>query len=99
MNNRTLVSFTLVLATTFSARAHVQVPALFSDNMVLQQGVPLSIWGWAHEGDVVTASFRGQKVSATTHNLKWSLKLRALKAGGPDTLTLSTKSQTLQFTN
>ncbi|MCU0785686.1 MAG: sialate O-acetylesterase, partial [Verrucomicrobia bacterium] len=35
----------------------------------------------------------------TAHNLKWSLKLRALKAGGPDTLTLSTKTQTRQLTN
>jgi sialate O-acetylesterase len=82
-----------------SVRAELQLPALFSDNMVLQQGVPVTFWGWADDGDVVTVQFRGQKVSATAHNLKWSLRLRALKPGGPDTLTLSTKTQTRQLTN
>ena len=99
MKRTLLTALGILLAATFETRAHIQLPAMFSDNMVLQQGMALPIWGWAHEGDVVTVQFRGQKVSATTHNLKWSLKLRALKAGGPDTLTLSTKSQTLQFTN
>jgi sialate O-acetylesterase len=82
-----------------STRAELQLPALFSDNMVLQQGMPVTVWGWADDGDVVTVKFRGQTVSATTHNLKWSVKLRALKAGGPDTLTISTKTQTRQLTN
>lgn len=100
MKKRILVSFTAaLLASVFTARAHIQVPAVFSDNMVLQQGAPVTVWGWAHEGDKVTVSFRGQKVSATTHNLKWSVKLRALKAGGPDTLTIATDDHKLQFTN
>jgi sialate O-acetylesterase len=81
------------------ARAELQLPALFSDNMVLQQGDSVTVWGWADDGDVVTVQFRGEKVDTTAHNLKWSLKLRALKAGGPDTLTLSTKTQTRQLTN
>src|SRR5439155_10873956 len=99
MKRTPLLACGLLLAATFTAWAHIQLPAMFSDNMVLQQGAPVPIWGWAHEGDVVTVQFRGQKTSATTLNLKWSLKLRALKPGGPDTLTLSTKSQTLQLTN
>lgn len=89
----------IFLSAILNSRAHIQVPAMFSDNMVLQQGVPVPVWGYAHEGDVVTVTFRGQKFSATAHNLKWSLKLRALKAGGPDTLTIATKAHSLQFTN
>lgn len=84
---------------TLSARAELQLPALFSENMVLQQGVPVTIWGWADDGEVVTVKFRGQQVSATTHNLKWLLQLRPLKAGGPDTLTIATDSQSIEFTN
>ena len=95
---RIFISLWLALA-AIPARAELQLPALFSDNMVLQQGVPVTLWGWADDGDVVTVQFRGQKISATAHNLKWSLKLRALKAGGPDTLTISTKTQTRQLTN
>ncbi len=82
-----------------SVCAQLQLPALFSDNMVLQQGVPIPLWGWANEGEVVTVKFRGQTVSAKTHNLKWSLTLGELKAGGPDTLTITAKAQVLQFTN
>ena len=92
-------SFLFSLSVAMVVRAELQLPALFSDNMVLQQGVPVTVWGWADDGDVVTVEFRGQTVSATAHNLKWSLKLHALKAGGPDTLTLSTKTQTRQLTN
>lgn len=97
MKRTSLVALLLSLAV--SARAHVQLPALFSDNMVLQQGMPVTVWGYAHDGDVVTVKFRGQKVSATTHNLKWSVKLRSLKAGGPDTLTIATDDHTTTLTN
>ncbi len=79
--------------------AAVKPAPLFSDNMVLQQGQRVPVWGWADDGEVVTVQFRNQKVTTTTRNLKWQVNLRALKAGGPETFTISTKSETLQFTN
>ena len=45
-----------------AARAEVRLPGLFSDNMVVQQGMRVAVWGWADEGEDVTVSFRGQKV-------------------------------------
>ena len=30
-----------------AARAEVRLAALFSDNAVLQQGLPIKVWGWA----------------------------------------------------
>ncbi len=89
----------LLLGLAFNAGAQLKLPALFSDDMVLQQGVPVTIWGWAEDGDKVTVKFRGQTVSATAHNLKWTMKLRPLKPGGPDTLTIATKKQRLQINN
>ncbi len=89
----------LSLLLGIGARAELQLPPLFSDNMVLQQGTSVPVWGWADDGEVVTVKFRGQTVSATTQNLKWSAKLRALKAGGPDTLTISTKTKTFTLKN
>jgi len=89
----------LVLAFAASANGELQLPALFSDNMVLQQGMPVPVWGWAEEGDAVTVSFRGKSVSATTRNLKWSVKLPALKPGGPDVLVVSTKGRTVRLAN
>jgi sialate O-acetylesterase len=81
------------------ARAELQLPALFSDNAVLQQGIAVPVWGWADDNEQVTVKFRGQKVTTTARLGKWSVTLKQLKAGGPDTLTVATKSQTLQFTN
>ncbi len=79
--------------------AAVKPAPLFSDNMVLQAGQPVPVWGWADDGEVVTIKFRNQKVSTTARNLAWQLKLGKLKAGGPDVFTISTKSETIQFTN
>ena len=79
--------------------ADVQLPALFSDNMVLQQGGSVPIWGWADDGEIITVKFRGQTATATSHNGKWSVRLRGLKAGGPDVFTLATRTRTFQFTN
>jgi len=94
------VSLTCLFASaTIALRAEVQLPALFSDNMVLQQGLPVPVWGWADDGEVVTVKFRGQKVSTTARNLKWAVTLRGLKAGEPNVLTIATKTRTMQFTN
>jgi sialate O-acetylesterase len=76
-----------------SARADVKLPALFSDNMVLQQGMRLPVWGWAADGEKVTVTFRGKKVSATAQGGKWMVKLPNQKAGGPDTLTVEGHNQ------
>ncbi len=69
--------------------AEVKLPTLFTDHMVLQQGASVPVWGWADEGEKVTVQFRGQTVQATSRGGKWIVKLRNLKAGGPDTLTVS----------
>ena len=99
MKTTTSISLFILVFSLLTARAELQLPAMFSDNAVLQQGVSVPVWGWADDGDVVTVKFRGQKVSATATLGKWSVELKKLKAGGPDTLTVSTKTQTLQFTN
>ena len=82
-----------------SARAELQLAPLFTDHAVLQQGKTTPVWGWADDGEVVTVKFRGQKVTATARNGKWSANLRNLKAGGPDVLTVSSPSRTFTLTN
>ncbi len=88
-----------LFSAALGARAEVRLPALFSDNMVLQQGQPVPVWGWADDGEVVTVKFRGQKATVTAVNLKWRVTLRPLTAGGPDVFTVSTKTQTIRLTN
>ncbi len=95
---RILVGF-LFATVPLALPAAVKPAPLFSDNMVLQQGLPVPVWGWADDGEVVTVKFRKQTVTTTAHNLKWRVTLRALQAGGPEGFTITTKAGTLQFTN
>src|SRR5882724_5374714 len=75
-----------------TARAEVKLPALFSDNMVLQQNVRVPVWGWANEGEQVTVSFRNNKVTAIAKAGKWQVTIARLKPGGPDQLTVAGKN-------
>ena len=68
------------------ARAEVRLPALFSDNMVLQRDARVPVWGWADEGEVVTVRFGDQIVKAKTKGGKWMATLKNLKVGEPGVL-------------
>ena len=70
--------------------AKVTVSPLFSDHMVLQRDMAVPIYGQATPMAKVTVQFRDQTKSTTADAAgKWLLKLDALKAGGPDKLTIS----------
>ena len=63
MNTRHLSALTLAIAAPL--HADVTLPALFSDQMVLQQGVDLPVWGWADAGDEVTVQLGDATRSST----------------------------------
>ena len=72
-----------VLMGAAAAAADVKLPALISDNMVLQQGRQVAIWGTADAGEQVTVSLGEQKETATADSDgKWKVELGPLKAGG-----------------
>lgn len=80
----------ILLANLSPAIADVRMPAIFSDNMVLQRGVPISIYGWALPGEKVTVSLaNNQQSTLTGADWGWQVKLPALPAGGPYTLNIS----------
>ena len=71
----------------------VRMPAVISNNMVLQQGIPIQIWGWADPGESVTVHLENSKATAKTNKHgKWRLKLPAMKAGGPYTMKIKGKN-------
>lgn len=85
----------------------IVVPAIFSENMVLQRDVPIPIWGWGPEGEEITVSVADEKQDAkgmgqkvTVKDGGWKVTLPPLKAGGPYTLLIMGKniSDTLMFT-
>ena len=78
----------------------LQMPVIYSDNMVLQREKPLRIAGTANAGEKVTVSIAGQKGEAiTASDGKWSVILPPMKAGGPYTLSISAESGKLDYTN
>jgi sialate O-acetylesterase len=76
-----------------AALGDVRLPAVFSDHMVLQQGIPVPVWGWADDGESVTVHFRNQDVTATAQSGKWMVRLKRLKTGGPDVMTIAGKNR------
>ncbi len=63
------------------AGAQLKMPAFFSDNAVLQQGMPVSIWGKADPGANVTVTYRGQsKTAKAGDDGKWMVKLDPMQA-------------------
>ena len=83
------IAASLILVSPSSA--DVKLPAIFTDNLVLQRDMPVPIWGWAASGEKVTVTLGQQTKTATPNSPsgKWMLKLDAMKAGGPHTLTVA----------
>lgn len=67
--------------------ANVSLPAVFGNNMVLQRGTQVAIFGNAANGENVTVTFNGQ-TKTTTSNGSWKIYLDAMSHGGPYTLTI-----------
>jgi len=85
----------LLLVNAGSALADVKLPAVISDNMVLQQGKKLSIWGWAKPGEevMVGVSWHSMKWAVTADkDGKWKFKMNSPKTGGPYEMTISGKN-------
>src|SRR5580704_14244994 len=78
-----------IFACSVGCWADPVLPTLIGDHMVLQQGREIHIWGKADAGETVTVSLAGH--AATTRadaDQQWSVRLPALPAGGPFTLTV-----------
>ena len=74
------------------AKAEVKMPAIFSDNMILQQNAMPAIWGWADVKSDVTVTTSWNDKSFTTKadkEGKWKLTVETGIYGGPYTITVS----------
>ena len=95
MKTRFIVS---LLALAANCSAAVTLHPLFSDRMVLQREMPVSVWGKADPGEKVQVRFAGQVVDATADaDGKWRAQLapmpaseesRELVVAGSNTVTL-----------
>jgi sialate O-acetylesterase len=84
----------LVLALS-AARADVRLPAVFSDNLVLQQGAELPIWGWAEAGEhvnVILAPFSQAVIAKADKDGRWMVKMGPFKAESSCELVIEGKN-------
>lgn len=76
-----------------SARADLQVPAIFSDHAVLQRGREVPVWGWAAPGEEVKVTLGSASASGKAgEDGKWLVRLPLMEAGGPHTLAIEAAS-------
>jgi sialate O-acetylesterase len=73
------------------------LPNVFTSHMVLQQEMPLVIWGWAQPNETVTVTLASASAQAQANDRgEWKVVLPAMKAGGPFTLKV-TGSSSVEF--
>ena len=85
--------FLVVAAWAVVAAAAVRLPVVIGDNMVLQRGQPVPIWGWADADEKVTVTILGQTKSVRPDAKgKWMIRLDALDTGGPHIMTVIRKN-------
>ncbi len=79
------------LLTLINASAEIKLPALFTDNMVLQQQSSDPVWGWANPGAEITVTGSWNQKTVKTKASKdgsWMVEVNTPEAGGPYTLTI-----------
>jgi sialate O-acetylesterase len=77
-----LLAILVSVAARGTARADVTPHPLFTDNMILQRGVELTVWGKAAPGEAVTVSLGKATAKAEADkDGKWAVKLPKQDAG------------------
>lgn len=80
--------------------AQLRLPALFADDMVLQQKKVNRVWGWADPGQLVQVDFLEKNYPAYADaNGNWSVFLDAASAGKTGTMAVWAGETTFEFKN
>lgn len=73
-----------------NANSEIKLPALITNNMVLQRQKEINIWGWAEVDEQVTVSIDHQEKSTITGtDGRWEIKLDPMEASGPYEMVIS----------
>ena len=94
-SDRRLTWLAVVSLAVFPAvgAADVKLPAIFSDHMVLQQGMDIPVWGTADPGEDVTVTIAGKSVSTKANDKgQWTLKAPSVSDFGPVAVKIAGKN-------
>jgi sialate O-acetylesterase len=101
-NNIFSVIFISLILTGVKMNAQLRLPAIISSGMVLQQNDSAALWGWAGPGDkvFVITSWNYRSDSAITGNgARWKIKVKTPPAGGPYTITIASRGNSIVLPN
>jgi sialate O-acetylesterase len=82
-------------------KTRLTLPAIFNDNMVLQQQSNVPVWGKACPGEKISVTTNWQETAVATANADgdWQVKIKTPKAGGPFEISVNGKRDTLNLKN
>ena len=66
----------------------LKLPAIFSDNMVLQRRAHVCVWGEVSDAEYVEVSINGQSMRTSARCGNFEVRLNPMEAGGPYELTV-----------
>lgn len=101
MKNR-IALFLVCALSILSLHAEIKLPALFSDNMLLQQNMETPIWGWAEKNETITISTSWDAKSyevKTDKQGQWKTNIQTPKAGGPYMIMVSNGTEIKTINN
>lgn len=78
----------------------IQLPDLFSDHLVLQQNLPIPVWGTANADAEIAVRLNKIKISTQANFLgHWKVTLPPMSASGPHTLIVQSPTDTIRLTD
>ena len=78
---KNLIFLLALILFSVPGRSEIKLPAIFTDNMVIQRDMPIEIWGWADKNEKITVRFNGQVGSARAGKEgAWSIQLKPMSA-------------------
>lgn len=93
MNARFIIISIICFLSVLNIQGAIKMPAIFCDNMVLQQDTEVAIWGWANKNTTVkiTTSWNNAKYSTRSNqDGYWKLKVKTPRASfTPYTINIS----------
>ena len=97
-----LCCFLTILSSSSKLLAIIRLPPIMSSHMVLQQNSQATLWGWASptERFVIISSWKSTVDSVIAFNSgKWKAKISTPPAGGPYTITIKGRFNTIVLEN
>jgi sialate O-acetylesterase len=89
-----------ILGFTSTVTADVTVAKVIGSNMVLQQGQPVNIWGWADAGEDVVVGIDGKTTNTVADDTgSWRVQLPAMSADGKEHVMTVRGKNEIKLTN